>query len=410
MTILRKVFRIILITFILLLVIVLLFALWQYMWGKKYNLRTPKKFEGNFWYNPYAGKDENGWIRANFHVHSNAWGNLTNGRHSNPHTIDSLYHLLGYEVACISDYQSINRLFSNTSGYLPVYEHGYGPARIHHQMIGAKSVNWKEYLLPQSLHNRQEVIDCLRKDSDAVVVMNHPEFSLAVSPGDFRFLGNYHNMEILSRVRQSMASWDTALSSGYPAFATANDDGHDIRNLMEVGKNLTLLYAQPSESAVKKALRSGATIAVDLPIEQDSSLVFRKKLLQQLRGPASLSMRGDTLRIRFSRVFSQLSIKSQGGKTVFMKQNDSTAIYVAAEKDTYLRTELTFQDGTRFFLNPVFRYNGKSFSATTHTPNNFRTIVLRSLALQVLALLVFFFYLRFKHVRRKKSYRHPSGL
>jgi len=410
MTILRKVFRIILITFILLLVIVLLFALWQYMWGKKYNLRTPKKFEGNFWYNPYAGKDENGWIRANFHVHSNAWGNLTNGRHSNPHTIDSLYHLLGYEVACISDYQSINRLFSNTSGYLPVYEHGYGPARIHHQMIGAKSVNWKEYLLPQSLHNRQEVIDCLRKDSDAVVVMNHPEFSLAVNPSDFRFLGNYHNMEILSRVRQSMASWDTALSSGYPAFATANDDGHDIRNLMEVGKNLTLLYAQPSESAVKKALRSGATIAVDLPIEQDSSLVFRKKLLQQLRGPVSLSMRGDTLRIRFSRVFSQLSIKSQGGKTVFMKQNDSTAIYVAAEEDTYLRTELTFQDGTRFFLNPVFRYNGKSFSATTHTPNNFRTIVLRSLALQVLALLVFFFYLRFKHVRRKKSHRHPSGL
>ncbi len=410
MAFLRKILRILLLLLAFLTLLLLLLAALQYLWGQKYKLRTPKKFAGKDWFNPYAGTGEKSWIKANFHVHSNAWGMLTNGRHSQPHTIDSLYRWLGYEVACISDYQSINRLHSTKPGYIPVYEHGYGPARIHHQIIGAKSVNWKEYLLPQTLHNRQEVIDCLRKDSDAVVVMNHPEFSLAVHPGDFKYLGNYHNMEILSRVRQSMASWDTALSSGYPAFATANDDGHDIRNLMEVGKNLTLLYAHPSEASVKKALKRGMTIAVDLPIEQDSSLVFRKKLLQQLKGPKSLFMRGDTLSILFSEPFAQLVLKSQGGKTVFTKQNDSTALYVAKPNDTYLRAEVNFENGTRFFLNPVFRYSGGAYAASTHTPDHFLTTVLRGIALQVLALLVFFFYLRIKHVRRKKSHRHPSGL
>jgi hypothetical protein len=58
-----------------------------------------------------------------------AMGGITAGSSSTAELVASRYEIK-YDIASISDYQSINTFLSSDSSYIPVYEHGYGILKI----------------------------------------------------------------------------------------------------------------------------------------------------------------------------------------------------------------------------------------------------------------------------------------
>ena len=99
-----------------------------------YDFPLPQPFSGEKLYNPYQGMDSTHWRKANFHFHARAWGGLTSGRHNTNDAFYNTYKALGYDAPQISNYQSIEESFKDSSFYIPVYEHGFG-IRKKHQIL-----------------------------------------------------------------------------------------------------------------------------------------------------------------------------------------------------------------------------------------------------------------------------------
>lgn len=145
-----------------LLTIAAISASFQYLYCPVYIFPEPKPFSGDKIYNPYTAIDSTGWKKANFHLHTHQWGGITNGRKNYEFAIDTMYHYLNYDIIGISDYQYINLYNKNEQGFVPVYEHGYMPRKTHQLVIGAKKVFWLDYAFPQTLNNKQYVIESLK--------------------------------------------------------------------------------------------------------------------------------------------------------------------------------------------------------------------------------------------------------
>ncbi|MBK7028304.1 MAG: hypothetical protein IPH45_03445 [Bacteroidales bacterium] len=104
----------------------LMIFLFNYLIAERYIFPEPKPFSGASWYNPYSGMDSTQWRRTNLHMHSHAWGGITNGSDNSSHKVWDLYRKMGYESIGISNYQYIDTLYAHQPYYIPVYEHGYG--------------------------------------------------------------------------------------------------------------------------------------------------------------------------------------------------------------------------------------------------------------------------------------------
>src|SRR5260370_28216129 len=158
-------------------VVFLSFILWiivsQYFFCPQFSFKASAPFSGKLLYNPYESIHINNWEKCNFHAHTRAWGGLTNGKG----TAADIYHVydsMNYAVHCVSNYEEIDRTFSNTPGFIPAYEHGYGMQKTHQLVLGSKKVYLNDYLFPQTLSNKQNIINCLSSDPDNVVIINPP--------------------------------------------------------------------------------------------------------------------------------------------------------------------------------------------------------------------------------------------
>jgi hypothetical protein len=70
-----------------------------------YKFPSPKKFSGEFLYNPYKESCAV-WQKTNFHAHAVAWHGITNGKQT-AQTILDLYKQKGYDYSCISNYENV---------------------------------------------------------------------------------------------------------------------------------------------------------------------------------------------------------------------------------------------------------------------------------------------------------------
>lgn len=90
-------------------------------------------------------------------------------------------------------------------------------------------------------------------------------------------------------------------------------------------------------------------------------MTFLQKIaMMKAATPALLSVSADSsvFHVRFSSLVSDVVVTGQGG-LVRWKSDSTTEILLPIEQtDTYLRTSYTTQDGIRYHLNPVCRYNG----------------------------------------------------
>ncbi|MFI5134952.1 MAG: hypothetical protein ACHQD9_03765 [Chitinophagales bacterium] len=390
---------------VLLFGLILYVAVNQYLFCPQYSFPQSKPFSGLKFFNPYENSDSSSWKQCNFHGHVHAWGGLTNGK-GTAKQCWNLYDSLGYDVHCISDYEKVNPYSEGNTNFIPAYEHGYGFKKNHHGVLGTYQVEFGDYIFPQTLSNKQHMLDCLKKNDSVVISINHPVLRNGFPPNDFHFLQGYNLLEVLRSTTYSFPQWDSALSSGHRAFIIADDDMHDSSNPSDVARNCTWVNASMvSEKNILSNLKSGNAYGMIISFHDGETM--QQKIQRFKKGfPKLNSMQivNDTVEVSVSEKAKTIHIIGQGGKEVAQIQNASSAKYFLHSSDTYVRTQIDFDDGTSIFLNPVFRYEENSVSAAPSV-NRPTSAVLWTIGVLILAAYIF---LALRFLTRKSSPRQSS--
>jgi hypothetical protein len=226
-------------------------------------------------------------------------------------------------------------------------------------VIGAKQVLKKDYIFTQTLHNKQEILQSLSKDSTNIVVLNHPSLSSGYKVDDLKYLHYYNHIELLSPYANSKAHWDTALSAGKPIYVLGNDDSHNIFNNNELGRFVNLVYTENSDQAsVICALKQGQHAIAWLPQKSGETLVQKKTKIKKIKNAfGGLTITKTNLAALFNISADSIFVYGQSGKLLYSFSNTKKAVFDLPTQFTYLRVEAKFSDGTILLLNPVYKSN-----------------------------------------------------
>ena len=323
-----------------------------------YSFDEPKPFHGSYLHNPYKDMKADNWIQANFHAHTRQYGGLTNGRVNTNEMLDSAYSALGFDHIGISDYNKINYYDSASPNFIPTYEHGYGIFKIHQLCIGAQKVRRLDYLAFQNLSMKQHTLNRLAKQT-RFAIPAHPSF---VKNGylveDMKYISNYKLMEVLNGFRISTAHWDTALSSGHLVYLIGNDDSHDINDMTYIGRRFTMINAtENNPEQMMQALENGNAVGVDFSVISGETLEQKiQRVKKDLPCITQVELKGDTLLVSASKPFAKIRFIGQNGVELDVQRYKRSGIYVIKQEDNYVRTELTFNDWTCLYLNPITRH------------------------------------------------------
>lgn len=385
---------------ILLLPLILIYlGLFTYVPVRYFHFPQEAPFSGPGLYNPYLNIDGKLALKANFHAHTRRWLGLTYGNTSKEDLYE-LYRRLGYHVIGISDYMSINRKFYDSSGFIPMYEHGINLRKTHQLVIGAKSVSLSEQPFFQGIHQKQHNLFGIR-DEGSLIALAHPGRLHGYKEHELRKLTGFELFEVFNQHRRYERLWDIVLSSGKPVFAIANDDFHIMRP-RDFARALTIVFStEISRQAVLSALRNGSHYVVRLPHNDQMTLDDKIAAVQSIPKMQNFTLSNDTLFVSFNREASEIRFIGQEGTTVHSITQSKEAKYIIAETDHYIRVAAMFDQGYEILLNPVFRYDPQEPKHKTARVNKPKTILLQSLILLTL-LTPLFVVLRWQ-LRRRRS-------
>jgi hypothetical protein len=384
-----KILKIIIYFFSGIFIFILIALTAQYAINAKFSFPEPHPFKGEYLYNPYKGMDGTKWQLCNLHVHTRLYLGTTNGRANSSEYLDSFYRYFDYKIIGISDYQSINTYESKNKWFIPEYEHGYQYYKNHHVVLNAKKVSWLDYFFRQTLSNKQFIINQLKKDTSVVLAIPHPVLRQALSFNDFKYLSNYNCLEIANNQKQFSAYYDTILSAGHPVFIMADDDAHDLRKIDEGCHSFNLVNTDLVKDSILNAIKTGRSIGVNFNISSYKTNEEKKIGLLKLPEIKNVSLKNDTFSVRLNQAVNSINFIGQNGAVKKFVTNTNTGSYLFTKEDTYIRTEIKCIDGTIYFLNPVFRYDGRRLSYYAPEFNAFKTWGLRAVVI-ALVLLIFF--------------------
>ena len=325
----------------------------------------------------------------------------------NPGDIYSVYNSLHYGVHTISNYQFIDTTFHTLSTYISGYEHGYNIKKNHQLVIGAKKVCWKDYLLPQTIYNKQDILNHLSvTDTSALIIINHPLVRNGYSASDFTKLGNYNCIEVLNPACNSSRFWDAALSAGKPVFIIGDDDAHDVFDTNRVGSMCTFVNVKNiGKKDVIQAIKTGCSYGMTI----GQRLKGKERMGDNESMPVlnSFVMNKDTMQVRLSLPAKQITVYGKNGKEMYKAQGTDSLSYILTQGEPYARIVAVFNDDTKLYLNPVYRYKKTPFAQIKASVLTLPTLFLRTLG----TVLLFFWMntvisLLFKTAKRRAVKKH----
>ncbi|MBK9248042.1 MAG: hypothetical protein IPM69_08025 [Ignavibacteria bacterium] len=349
-----KIIRLILKVIVSILSIALLVALIPYCFSGMYDFPPPQPFSGEYLYNPYNSIPR--LIKANFHAHATAYKGVTDG-HTTESEMYDVYKSMNYDVVGISNYQTIDSTFKADSGYIPLYEHGYNLWKRHHIALGANEISWWDYILFQSIHQKQDILHRLLPTTDALAIA-HPKFRDSFDPDDFTQLTDYTCIEVLNHYRTSDEAWDSALSAGRAAWILADDDSHNSKSDGETGVCWTMIAsASPDHDSIISSIKAGRMYGVS---------GIRGKNLNLLN---HVKTQGLSCYFTFEMPADSIHIIGQHGKLLQRLFGSNKAVYTFSEHDTYIRAKVYTREHT-MWLNPIFRVSNSGI-VHQHSSQNF---------------------------------------
>ena len=219
---------------------------------------------------------------------------------------------------------------------IKTYEYGYALSGARYLCLGYESKRKIDYPFLQSIHYKQFNIDQLNKKC-RLVAPAHP--SKGFKKGEMTRLDHYRVMEVLSPNDNSLYYWDIALSNGHRV------------NIIATGKNYaTACIGENDAESVYKSLESGNSYAV----KYNRSLLDVPELQY-------VKFENDTLIVSVSDKAKEIRFIGQNAIVKQSFNNVAEALYPIQKDDTYIRTEIEFEDGNTLYLNPLVRHQYQYF-------------------------------------------------
>jgi hypothetical protein len=369
-----------------------------------YNFEQPAPFSGEKIHNPYEGMDSTAWKKGNFQVQSRVWFGLTDGSKNESKAIYAIYQQLGYDIITITDYMKINRYGSDIEGYVPAYEHGYGFRKTHQVCLGARKVTWLDYPFYQNINHKQHIINVLRPHSQVISIV-HPRVRKGYVPEEMQLLTNYDLLEAVSHYVESLDYWDAALSTGHPVYIISNDDSHDVLNPTKVGRYCTFINTKSLETGdILDALKSGNAFGAKINMLEGADFYQKAEDHRKIPVLKSVEVKGDTLFVEVSENARAITFIGHNGIIKKVSSNTGKAFYRLMPIDSYIRTEILFNNNTKFFLNPVIRCSGDAPEKPAPPPVNFVKTWLQRFIAAIIAGMIAFLSVKLKKPREKKGH------
>ncbi|HEX7494091.1 MAG TPA: hypothetical protein VF346_07720 [Bacteroidales bacterium] len=372
--------------------LILIILTLQYLVTPKYTYPEPGVFAGDYIFNPYRNIDPAKWRMANFHAHTRKIFDKTKSASKSNILLDSTYKSFDYDITSISDYEYINLYESKNKWFIPVYEHGYQYYKNHQLVLNAKKVSWLDFPFRQTLDNKQFIINRLKKNTSTLITIVHPFYRKAYSLNDFKYLTNYDCLEIANSKRLFTSYYDAALSYGHPIFLMADDDSHDLNNIEDVCSSFNLINTDMVRDSILNSLRTGRSIGVKFNLSSFKTNEEKRAGLLKLPEVKSITFKSDTLAVSLNMSVNSIKFIGQDGIEKKKMVNCLTGSYFFSNEDTYIRTEIECNDGTIFFLNPLFRYDGIKLTEYAPSYNALKTWTWRSAVICILILTLIIWY------------------
>jgi hypothetical protein len=329
------------------------FGVLLYVRSTWYAFEEPQPFEGKTWFNPYKDVHDFGGLRANFHAHSACWSGLTNGKGSEEE-VRTIYDNLGYDVYSLSNYHKID-----TRSDFRSYEHGWGIGKTHQLVVGANEVSWIDFPFIQNIHQKQSIIDFIKEENgDALVILAHPSLRGAYSADDIARLDGFHAMEAVNKLRKSLVLWDEVLSKGAYVPAVAGDDCHNIYKPRDYGRCMTVLLSRNnSPQAMKAAIKSGRTLAVEIGGNVEGDVSEKSNAIKQPIPIEGITVEGDLLTLKLKQKEKEVILIGDHSDTLLRAAGEELVHYEIPSSATYVRAEIVCENGARIYTNPIIRSN-----------------------------------------------------
>lgn len=315
-----------------------------------YDFETPTPFYGNAFYNPYKTIGDT-WLTCNFHAHSELFGGLTNGENSILEMHEK-YQALGYDIPCISNYNSVTPQFANKKYPLLAYEHGLNRGWIHQLVLNDKKAKPFDYPVFQLTSHKQFMLNRLKNDTN-LIVLAHPSFQKGYAAEEMSYLTNYDLIEGVSVRANSINLWDKLLSAGRAKWIVANDDSHDTLTAHTGVTWTSVNVLDNSKNGVLESLKAGRHIAQ------------RGWMAQFTANIESLTVTDQVYRLKITHPIDSIILISDGGKQVAYTTNTDSISYSITDENTYVRAELfnstKWNNYSKLYLNPVIRTTNAEF-------------------------------------------------
>jgi len=373
-----------------------------YLAAPIYKFDEPKPFSGSYVNNPYRDMNPDEWKQCNFQSHARTWGGLTDGRNNSEQLIDSIFRLMNYDHVSISNYMRINEYGSDRPDYIPCYEHGIGIFKTHGVCIGAERVWYVDYLFSQSLSIKQYKLHKL-SEASRLVAIAHPVFFGGYKVREMAYLSDYRMLEVLNPYGNSVEHWDVALSNGHRAYIIANDDTHDVNNPNLLCRRFTMINTPViNTEAVCSALENGNAYGVDFSYVHDEPYSVKYNRIRELPHLTRAELVADTFFVAASKPTARVVFVGQDGKLLKDSRRAEDNFYVVGSADTYVRAELHFPDGTKFYLNPLTRHQSAAMTEVSLA----HVDVLRTWMMRVVYILT---VVAVVYMLRKKDSKNEDG-
>lgn len=313
----------------------------HYLWAPRYYFPKTEVFFGKQIFNPYQNTDGPSWIRTGIFVYPPWYKDAMESLSGNTryYEVDEYY----YDTILFAANQKFEE---NKNIYMQGLYHN------DHLAIGCNEIEYTDYPLVRDIHNKQHRINMLR-DKGCLLFLKPSAFFDNYEPEHPKLLRNYTGIMVDENFVQSQHIWDQALSSGIYTTLIASTLPRSSRFLPE--KQHRILYVNPDTAGIQNALAKGKYFVATKYEHIDDE--EKPELTSKLQ---DIVMRGDSLVVTTNEAAMAVNFFGQNGEVADVQKNTIKAVYEMKRSDSYIRTTIIFDDGTRYYLNPVHRYSGKN--------------------------------------------------
>ena len=248
-----------------------------------------------------------------------------------------------------SDFNQINYIDFRSKDIenqgINVYEYGYAMTGTRYLCFGYDEKRKIDYPFLQSVHYKQFNIDKLNKKC-RLVALAHP--SKGFKKGELTRLDHYRVMEALSLNDNSLYYWDIALSNGHRVNIISTNG--EFGTIFDSKKYVTACVGGADAGSVLNSLETGNSYAVAY-----SGNLLEVPVVQEV------TLKGDTIFVAVSEKAKEIRFIGQNAVEKQALNGVSEGFYIFRNDDTYIRTEIEFDNGNTLYLNPLVRHQYQYF-------------------------------------------------